>query len=140
MLFGCYAFAQNKKPILDGYMAVKEALVQGDSKAASRAIHEWYRSVQQEGDFAYKKELLKASEALDKADNLEQQRAAFGSVSTGMWKWLKSTNDVGQELYYQYCPMKKAYWLSQGKEIRNPYYGSSMLTCGKTIETYGGIK
>ncbi|MAQ74933.1 MAG: hypothetical protein CL613_01215 [Aquimarina sp.] len=31
--------------------------------------------------------------------------------------------------------MKKAYWLSKEKDIKNPYYGSSMLTCGKVAET-----
>jgi hypothetical protein len=31
--------------------------------------------------------------------------------------------------------MKKAYWLSRGKEIENPYYGSAMLSCGKIVET-----
>jgi hypothetical protein len=31
--------------------------------------------------------------------------------------------------------MKKASWLSNDKAIKNPYYGSAMLTCGnvKTI-------
>jgi hypothetical protein len=31
--------------------------------------------------------------------------------------------------------MKKAYWLSPDKAIKNPYYGSAMLTCGKVTET-----
>jgi Cu(I)/Ag(I) efflux system membrane fusion protein len=41
----------------------------------------------------------------------------------------------------QHCPMadsfKGADWLSKKKEILNPYFGQSMLTCGsitKTIE------
>ncbi|RYF82932.1 MAG: DUF3347 domain-containing protein, partial [Chitinophagaceae bacterium] len=34
-----------------------------------------------------------------------------------------------------YCPMKKALWLSNEKAIKNPYYGSAMLTCGKVTET-----
>jgi hypothetical protein len=38
-------------------------------------------------------------------------------------------------LYEQYCPMKKATWLSETAAIKNPYYGSQMLTCGKTTET-----
>jgi len=31
--------------------------------------------------------------------------------------------------------MKKAVWLSNEKAIKNPYYGSQMLTCGKVVET-----
>jgi hypothetical protein len=31
--------------------------------------------------------------------------------------------------------MKKAYWLSGDKVIKNPYFGSAMLTCGTITET-----
>jgi len=34
-------------------------------------------------------------------------------------------------LYEDYCPMKKMSWLSESKEIKNPFYGSKMLSCGK---------
>lgn len=41
--------------------------------------------------------------------------------------------------YYQFCPManggKGANWLSKENEVKNPYYGSEMLTCGKVVET-----
>lgn len=29
---------------------------------------------------------------------------------------------------------KGAYWLSESEEIKNPYYGEVMLTCGETKE------
>jgi Cu(I)/Ag(I) efflux system membrane fusion protein len=31
--------------------------------------------------------------------------------------------------------MKKAYWISAVEEVRNPYYGNAMLTCGNVSET-----
>ena len=41
---------------------------------------------------------------------------------------------VGQVVYNQYCPMaddnKGAYWLSNDKNVLNPYFGSAMLACG----------
>jgi Cu(I)/Ag(I) efflux system membrane fusion protein len=43
-------------------------------------------------------------------------------------------------VYKEYCPMafdnKGAYWLSESEEIRNPYFGKSMLTCGEVTTTY----
>jgi len=43
------------------------------------------------------------------------------------------------ELYVAHCPMalndKGASWVSNSKEIRNPYFGESMLTCGSVKET-----
>ncbi len=40
-----------------------------------------------------------------------------------------------EPLYLDYCPMKKSSWLSNDKAIKNPYFGSSMLTCGSVKET-----
>ena len=41
--------------------------------------------------------------------------------------------------YYQFCPManndKGAYWFSETEEIRNPYFGDTMMGCGETKET-----
>lgn len=34
----------------------------------------------------------------------------------------------------QFCPMKNASWLSDSKEVCNPYYGDKMLTCGSVKE------
>lgn len=135
MLFGFSAFAQNTKLYFDNYMNVKNALVNSDSKAVSQAIGIFYQSLKSEENFIQKEELLKATEKLSKASDIEKQRAAFNGVSTAMWKLVKGSDKVNQPVYYQYCPMKKTYWLSKEKEIKNPYYGSSMLTCGKVVET-----
>jgi membrane fusion protein, copper/silver efflux system len=41
-------------------------------------------------------------------------------------------------LYVQFCPMANnnlgAKWISTEAEIRNPYYGDAMLTCGSVVE------
>jgi hypothetical protein len=47
----------------------------------------------------------------------------------------KSVKLTTEPIYQAYCPMKKANWLSNDKAIKNPYYGSAMLTCGKVVET-----
>ncbi len=136
MLLGISAFAQNTKLHFDNYIHVKTALVGSDAKAASTAISTFYDAVKKDGDFAQKTDLLKATDKLSKAgDNLEKQRAALNDVSTVMWGLVKGSDKINQPVYYQYCPMKKGYWLSKEKDIKNPYYGSSMLTCGKVAET-----
>jgi len=135
MLSGVPGFAQNRNALLDNYITIKNALVNSDSKAASQAADVLYQSVKNDGNFVKKADLLKATEKLSKAGDIEKQRAMFGDVSAIMWQVVKGTDQLSQPVYYQYCPMKKAGWLSREKEIRNPYYGSSMLTCGKTVET-----
>jgi len=43
-------------------------------------------------------------------------------------------------VYRTYCPMKKSYWLSEAAAIKNPYYGSEMLTCGEVKQTLPAAK
>jgi len=135
LLFGFSAHAQNTDKLLNDYISVKDALIISDPKAASSASHILYQSIKNEGNFSGKTELLKAVEKLNKVSGLEKQRAALDDVSTLLWKLVKGADKTNKSVYYQYCPMKKAYWLSYDKEIKNPYYGASMLSCGKIIET-----
>ena len=136
MLIEFSAFAQNTNIILNNYISVKNALVNSNGKAASENINALYNTVKEEENFKQKAELLKASEKLHKAgDKIDKQRAAFNDVSTVLWELVKGTENVNGIVYYQYCPMKKAYWLSKEKDIKNPYYGSAMLTCGEVVET-----
>ena len=69
--------------------------------------------------------------------DLGHQRDHFSSLSESFYKLAKSA-DLGETIYFQNCPMfsdgKGANWLSRENLVKNPYYGSSMLTCGKTIE------
>ena len=36
-----------------------------------------------------------------------------------------------------YCPMADGYWAQTVGSLRNPYYGSSMLECGRKVEKVG---
>lgn len=41
-------------------------------------------------------------------------------------------------IYYQHCPMysgKGANWSMKKEPVKNPYYGSQMLSCSSTVET-----
>jgi hypothetical protein len=40
-----------------------------------------------------------------------------------------------EPVYEDYCPMKRSFWLSGGQDIKNPYFGNTMLTCGKVTAT-----
>ncbi|WP_158856747.1 DUF3347 domain-containing protein [Lunatibacter salilacus] len=135
LMLGNTAFAQNTNNLLSKYYSVKNALVNSDLKAASEAIIDFQNTIKSESSFRQKDDLNKAADKLAKANSVEKQRAVFNDVSTTMWQIVKSTDQVSQSVYYQYCPMKKAYWLSNETTIKNPYFGSSMLSCGNISET-----
>ncbi len=71
------------------------------------------------------------------ADKLEHQREHFDMLSTDMYDMVKAFGG-GQTLYKDFCPMynnnKGAIWLSETKEIKNPYLGKKMPTCGSVKE------
>jgi membrane fusion protein, copper/silver efflux system len=83
--------------------------------------------------------LDKQLELIISSDKIEDQRLAFSEFSDQFYKAVKTFGLMGKTAYYQFCPMAKngkgAYWLSETKDILNPYYGESMLTCGETKET-----
>lgn len=60
---------------------------------------------------------------------IDHQREHFETLSMDI-NDLITLLGTEKTLYQDYCPMKKVIWLSETKEIKNPYYGSEMLTCG----------
>ncbi len=129
------AHAQNNSPILANYFKLKDALVASDVTKSTQAVAELAKSIDASPEFAQKNDLKKQVAVMAKTTDLEKQRAAFADVSTTIWEAAKSQKWNNQELFYQYCPMKKTYWLSTESAIKNPYYGSKMLACGSVKET-----
>lgn len=66
-------------------------------------------------------------------DKIEHQREHFEMLSKDIYDLIK-TSGIGQTTYRDFCPMynngKGAYWVSEIKEIKNPYLGKKMQTCG----------
>ena len=70
-----------------------------------------------------------AAEALAEAADLRSARDAFGPLSDAL---IAYGREVGfGELRLAYCPMVDREWLQATSELRNPFYGSMMLTCGE---------
>lgn len=79
---------------------------------------------------------LSASQKIADTDDLKVQRNAFSELSNEMEALLRGKITSGK-LYKDFCPMALnggAYWLSSIEDIRNPYYGAQMLSCGKVEE------
>ena len=83
------------------------------------------------------KSLNEGFSAVSQSNDIQQQREAFISLSEEMITVSKQIEQT-KKLFIQKCPMANnnqgAKWLSLEKEIKNPYYGASMLGCGSIIE------
>lgn len=67
------------------------------------------------------------------AMEIEPLREAWQELSravTALVEVAPPSDAVGPEIVKAYCPMVSAPWLQTEMDLRNPYYGSSMLTCG----------
>lgn len=137
------SFAQDESAktteILTQYYAVKDALVNGNGNLAAAEASEFVKiagSVDHKIlPEAIRTSLLKDAAAIAQTKDLKKQREYFSAFSDKMAALAKSTKLSSAPVYIAYCPMKKASWLSNSSAIKNPYYGSSMLTCGKVTET-----
>lgn len=136
------------KLIFENYFTLKDALVKSDGKLAATKAKELLVSID-----AVKMDKLSSEEhtvwmkvvnslksnadKISSTSNLEKQRNAFMDLSENFYDLLKVSKQENT-LYYQNCPMyndgKGANWISKENAVKNPYYGSQMLNCGKTVE------
>lgn len=125
--------------LLTSYYAIKDALVAGNANLASAKAEDFLRiangidyKIISEGNI---NALVKDATSISQTKDIKKQRDEFANLSNNMIALAKAMKLGEQPIYETYCPMKKAYWLSNSKTIKNPYFGSSMLTCGKVTET-----
>lgn len=137
------------KTIIDHYIHIKTALVNDDAKEAAsggKAMAEAMAKLDKSLFTADQKkvyedneeDLREHAEHIDaNANNIVHQREHFAMMSEDVYAIAKAYGG-GRTLYHDHCPMynenKGALWLSESAEIKNPYYGSKMLTCGKVQE------
>ncbi|MEM0544030.1 DUF3347 domain-containing protein [Flavobacterium sp. j3] len=137
------------KAVFDNYFAVKDALVKSDGNLASAKAKELLNALNavqmnklsnEEHTVWMKvmKDLIFDTEHIEETKDVGHQRDHFNTLSDNMYQLFKVSKQE-TPTYYQHCPManngKGANWLSKENAVKNPYYGSQMLTCGKVVET-----
>ena len=133
------------KSVFDNYFLLKDAMVKTDGKTASVKAKDLLIAIT-----AVKMETLKMdvhmvwmkvfkdltadAKNISEIQDIKKQRELFKSLSKNTYELIK-VSKFTEPVYYQYCPMQDANWLSKENPVKNPYYGSQMLSCGKTVET-----
>lgn len=125
-------------PLLTSYYSIKDALVAGNANAASAGATAFLKAGSAIDSKVIAPDQLAALQkdagAIEQMKDIKHQREHFAGLSANMLAVVKSAKLV-QPVYSLYCPMEKSYWLSSDKTVKNPYFGSAMLTCGKVSET-----
>ncbi|MGB5929819.1 MAG: efflux RND transporter periplasmic adaptor subunit [Cyclobacteriaceae bacterium] len=137
------------QPLYSNYLDFKNALVEDDLEKAQKAAGELKTALEKVNMSVFtgsshnawmtlSSDLKNAVQHIEHLKTIEEVRKTFQQVSEGMIALTKAFNPMEQTLYVQFCPMaddnKGANWLSKEEEIRNPYFGKAMLTCGENKE------
>lgn len=143
-------FTMQLNTVFDQYIVLKDAFVQSDVKKAKQAAQKVQQALLKvdmkllTGDTHIQwmdmlGNLNNQLKIMESSGKIEEQRNAFSDFSDLFYKAIKEFGLMGKTAYHQFCPMAKnqkgAYWLSESKTIRNPYFGDKMIDCGETKET-----
>ncbi|TAF43028.1 MAG: DUF3347 domain-containing protein [Sphingobacteriales bacterium] len=152
-IIGQNATAQSQEinNLLTAYYDVKNALVADDGTLANEKSLEFVKILsnvkidkmtakEQKTWQEYAEKIKSDVEHIAETKDAGHQRDHFNDLSNNLFAVAKAFKINTKEVHQQYCPMKKAYWLSESSDIKNPYYGKKMLTCGKVTETLKVIK
>lgn len=141
--------AASLNTVIDQYLAIKNGLAADNAEETAKAgkamaaalagVDASLLTTAQQPVFAENKDELKehAEHISENAGNIHHQREHFVDMSEDVYALVKAFGG-GRPLYRDFCPManedKGARWLSEVKDIKNPYFGSKMLTCGSVEE------
>jgi hypothetical protein len=131
------------------YFELKDALVNSDNKASVEKAKELVSDLEavnmgamgekEHNAFVkYLSGLKSDANNIAGTKDLGKQRNHFSSLSDKTFELMKVAKP-SYTVYLENCPMfndgKGANWISKESAIKNPYYGSQMLTCGKVKNT-----
>lgn len=128
--------------ILKDYFNLKDALVGDDNSLAkdlgmtlTKSLKSFDASSYSKGEQMELKDIIE--DATEHAEHIgesdiKHQREHFKILSKDITDMVAITG-TETKLYEQFCPMYDGgtAWLSTKEEVRNPYFGSQMLKCGK---------
>ncbi|MCM4166622.1 hypothetical protein KCTC52924_03562 [Arenibacter antarcticus] len=132
----------NSETVLNDYFNLKNALVADDNAKAKELGVIMAKSFQnldvsnytdaQKADLKdIIEDAVEQSEHISDSD-IDHQREHFKMLSKDIIDMVAVTGSENT-VYQLFCPMydSGSAWLSMSKEIKNPYYGSKMMNCGK---------
>lgn len=137
------------KPIYDAYFNMKDALTNDKMIPAQKAGEDMINQLAKinmslfTGDshdiwMKYSSQIEKALQHISHFKEIEEVRQVFMQTSNAMIGISEAFQPLDKTIFKQFCPMaddnKGADWLSLEEEVKNPYFGASMLTCGEVTE------
>lgn len=149
-------FLKQLAPMYDAYLKAQQALAADDEKQARAALDQLANAggdvdMTLLKDHAHmqwmelSRQLMKALEHRRHMSGIEGVRTIFLNVSKPIISLEKTFGHVGDAPHrIAFCPMaddsKGAEWMQTEEDVRNPYYGAAMISCGEIRQTHQGAE
>jgi len=144
------AFNASFEELLNKYYALRDALIADDTTAANTAATslitassqvklDELKSIDTSNIIiptakTYSDGIASESKGLIGETDIQEKRKSFQMISAGLFDFVRTVRYDKEKVYLLHCPMAfdnaGADWLSSNTEIKNPYFGKKMLTCG----------
>jgi hypothetical protein len=137
------------KAVVDHYIHIKNALVNNSGSEAASGGKAMADDISKVDKSLFTPEQKKMYDGIEddlkehaehigeNAKDIDHQREHFSMMSEDVYDLVKAFGG-GQTLYHDHCPMandnKGAMWLSEMKEVKNPYFGGKINECVKVQE------
>lgn len=145
------AFRDQLTTVAKTYYGVKNALVESNPLSAATAAKEVLKALKavdmkllegraHDAWMELLKPMEQGASGISTKTDVEAQRKDFELLSDHLIEAVELFGLTSEKAYRAYCPMafddKGAYWLSEFEDIKNPYFGASMLKCGENREVF----
>lgn len=142
-IFSLSIFAQPATPadlsqLLGYYYNIKNSLVDNDANGAAasaelflKVAHSMDHHLLDEGDLHA---LVLDAVSISETRDLKKQRTLFCNLSANMGVVAHTNRLSSNTIFKQYCPLRKASWLSNDRTIKNPLHALSKVNCDEVIE------
>lgn len=138
-------FQKDFTTVLNAYFGLKDAFVASQVETVKTKAQKMLKEVKNlrtnnlgAMEVSHINEMNKMLKAITENDVLENQRNHFVILSRDMIAFASNLDKVEIPVFVHHCPMantnKGADWLSLSQEVKNPYYGDAMMTCGEVVK------
>lgn len=153
-------FRSSFSNLMNTYYSMKDAFVKWDTATVNRqavALQSQadslpYNELKADSNIVETAQMFSGSivgeaKAITAETTIEGKRRSFYTLSENLYNLIRTVRYGGEVVYHQRCPMafndtEEAFWLSNRREIENPYLGTShpkyksgMLHCGDVSDS-----
>jgi hypothetical protein len=120
------------KTVTQRYLVIQQKLAADSFDGVTTTADDMKKIMASDTTKTFDPDFIKVVDTLTVAKDLHTARLAFQEVSNSLIAALARNQVQTGSLHSAFCPMVKAYWIqTDGKVIRNPYYGAAMFDCGE---------